>query len=198
MSTPSQKPRPSRPDTEPGKRKQPAVSPWPFFWCGLSVLLYVFHPHLHTLLPGVELEHLHNVAAVSLFYSFGWLMAHSFRAFVTRKIYQASVDVTLRLRVPVEQAKQLLKEAAARAQETTGMVETQKAMVRVSSYGVEGITYTVKYWVSNYAHDLECRDAMLAAIDATLRKHDALPLVEPVRLMLGKDKIVRGVSQETT
>src|SRR5690606_33776886 len=85
MSTPSQKPRPSRPDTEPGKRKQPAVSPWPFFWCGLSVLLYVFHPHLHTLLPGVELEHLHNVAAVSLFYSFGWLMAHSFRAFVTRK-----------------------------------------------------------------------------------------------------------------
>ncbi|HLU79459.1 MAG TPA: mechanosensitive ion channel family protein [Burkholderiaceae bacterium] len=325
MSTPSQKPRPSRPDTEPGKRKQPAVSPWPFFWCGLSVLLYVFHPHLHTLLPGVELEHLHNVAAVSLFYSFGWLMAHSFRAFVTRKgrekgrrraprllselvsvtlftvatmlaigvligkssggvlassgliiailgfairnvladvlsgialgleapfrigdwvefdsvttgrvieigwrttriltaddtymilpnsqisrqmltnysaprkIYQASVDVTLRLRVPVEQAKQLLKEAAARAQETTGMVETQKAMVRVSSYGVEGITYTVKYWVSNYAHDLECRDAMLAAIDATLRKHDALPLVEPVRLMLGKDKIVRGVSQE--
>src|SRR5690606_31176239 len=48
-------------------------------------LFYVFHPHIHAYLPGVELENLHNVAAVAMFYSFGWLLAHTFRAFVFRK-----------------------------------------------------------------------------------------------------------------
>lgn len=326
MSTAPSKPRGIKSDSDAGKRSKRPVSPWPFFWCVASVLLYVFHPHLLTVLPGVELEHLHNVAAVSLFYSFGWLLAHSFRAFVTRqgnskgrrraprllselvsvtlftvatmlavgvligrssggvlassgliiailgfairnvladvlsgialgleapfrigdwvefdtvtagrvieigwrttriltadetymilpnsqisrqmltnysaprKAYQASVQITLRLKVSVERAKALLQEAAERAQQTPGMVETQKAEVRASQYGVEGITYTVRYWVSSYTHDLACRDAVLAAIDATLREHDALPLVEPVRLILGEDKIVRGVARES-
>lgn len=293
----------------------------------LSVLFYVFHPHIHAYLPGVELENLHNVAAVAMFYSFGWLLAHTFRAFVfrkgksgsrrraprllsemvsvtlftlatmlaigvligkssggilassglviavlgfairnvladvlsgialgleapfrigdwvefdslttgrvteigwrttriltkddtymilpnsqisrqmltnysaPRKHYQASVSITLKHNVPASRAKALLEAAALQAQENPGMVATQPAMVRATEYGPEGITYTIKYWVSNFAFDLECRDAVLAAVDATLRDNDALPLVQPVRLMLGKDKIVRGVSQEVS
>lgn len=326
MTTQSKKKRGMKPEAEAGKRKRPAVSPWPFVWCVLAVLLYVFHPHIHAVLPGVELESLHNVAAVGLFYSFGWLLAHSFRAFVSRKSrsgnrsrpprllselvsvtlftfatmlaigvligkssggilassgliiailgfairnvladvlsgialgleapfrigdwvefdsittgrvteigwrttriltaddtymilpnsqisrqmltnysaprkhYQASVQVTLKHTVSASRAKELLEQAAQVAQENPGMVDTQPALVRATEYGPEGITYTIKYWVSNFAFDLECRHAMLAAIDATLRENNALPIVEPVRLMLGKDKIVRGVSQET-
>ena len=109
-----------------------------------------------------------------------------------RKHYQASIAITLRHAVPASQAKTLLQEAAKRAQENPGMVETQKAIVRATDYKAEGITYVIKYWVSNYAFDLECRDAMLAAIDETLREHDALPAEERVRLVLGQDKIVRG------
>ena len=109
-----------------------------------------------------------------------------------RKHYQASVDITLGHIVPASQAKDLLQEAARRAQENPGMVETQKAIVRATDYKPEGMTYVIKYWVSNFAFDLECRDAMLAAIDDTLREHGALPAEERVRLVLGQDKIVRG------
>ena len=326
MNTPSKKKRSTKTDSESSKRRRLVVSPWPFVWCTVSVLLYVFHPHVHHYTPGVELESLQNVAAVALFYSFGWLLAHTFRAIVSRKgksgsrrraprllselvsvtlftlatmlaigvligkssggilassgliiailgfairnvladvlsgialgieapfrigdwvefdsvttgrvteigwrttriltaddtymilpnsqisrqmltnysaprkHYQASVQITLKHNVPASQAKALLEEAAQQAQENPGMVTTQPPVVRATEYGVEGITYTLKYWVSNFAFDMECRDAILAAIDATLRENDALPVVQPVRLMLGKDKIVRGASGET-
>src|SRR5690606_20871667 len=60
-------------------------SPWPLAWCAASVLLYLFHPQLHELIPGVDLIVVRNIAAVGIFYSFGWLLARSFRAFVGRK-----------------------------------------------------------------------------------------------------------------
>lgn len=327
MNIATKKKRSAKSEPEAGKKKRLAVSPWPFVGCVLSVLLYVFHPKIHAYMPGVELESLHNIAAVALFYSFGWLLAHTFRAFVSRKRksgssrrrapklltelvsvtlftlatmlaigvligkssggilassgliiailgfairnvladvlagialgleapfrigdwvefdsittgrvteigwrttriltaddiymilpnsqisrqvltnysaprkhYQASVQITLKHNVATLQARELLLEAAQRAQENPGMVATQPALVRATEYGAEGVTYIIKYWVSNFAFDLECRDAMLAAIDATLRENNALPFVEPVRLMLGEDKIVRGVSKET-
>lgn len=321
MNTPTKKKRIQKSEPDSGRRRRLAFSPWPFAWCAAAVLLYVFHPQLHALLPGVEIVSLRNVAAVAIFYSFGWLLARSFRAVVTRKgkatgrrkvpkllselvsvtlftiatmlaiglligkssggllassgliiailgfairnvladvlagialgleapfrigdwvefdatttgrvteigwrttriltaddtymilpnsqisrqmltnysaprkHYQASVQITLRHTVPATQAKTLLKEAAKLALENPGMVETQKAIVRATDYGVEGITYTIKYWVSNFAFDMECRDAMLAAIDHTLREHEALPGIERVRLVVGHDKVVRG------
>src|SRR5690606_7860799 len=88
-----------------------------------------------------------------------------------RKQYQATMQITLNHDVPVAQAKALLKEAARHALSNPGMVETQKPIVRATQYGTEGITYTIKYWVSNFAFDMECRDVMMAAVDETLRKH---------------------------
>src|SRR5690554_5721292 len=85
MNTPTKKKRSTKSESEAGKRNRLAISPWPFVLCALSVLLYVFHPNMHAYMPGVELQSLHNVAAVALFYSFGWLLAHTFRAFVSRK-----------------------------------------------------------------------------------------------------------------
>lgn len=309
------------PESEPASRKPHPFPLSPLLWCVGSVLFYIFHPRLHALLPGIALDSLHNVAAVAVFYSFSWLLARSFRAFVGRKSkaagrrrtpkllselvsvtlftiatmlsiglligkssggvlassglviailgfairnvladvlagialgleapfrigdwvefdtvttgrvteigwrttriltaddtymilpnsqisrqtltnysaprkqYQASVQVTLRHSVPAARGKALLKEAAKLALENPGMVETQKAVVRATEYGMEGITYTINYWVSNFAFDMECRDAMLAAIDQTLREHQALPGVERVKLVLGEDKVFRG------
>ncbi len=110
-----------------------------------------------------------------------------------RKQYQASVEILLGQGVSVAQAKALLREAAQLALQNPGMVETQKPIVRTTHYGVEGVTYTVKYWVSNFAYDLECRDALLAAVDEVMREHEISPGKERVRLVLGDDKIVRGV-----
>ena len=309
------------PEPEPGGLARLSFSPWPFAACVGSILFYLFHAQIHTLLPDVELSNLHNIAAAAIFYSFGWLLARSFRAFVSRKgkasgrrkvpkllselvsvtlftiatmltiglligkssggllassgliiailgfairnvladvlsgialgleapfrigdwvefdatttgrvteigwrttriltaddtymilpnsqisrqmltnysaprkHYQASVQITLRHNISAAQGRDLLKAAAKLALENPGMVETQKAIVRATEYGVEGITYTIKYWVSNFAFDMECRDAMLAAIDQTLREHEALPAMERVRLVVGADKVVRG------
>lgn len=308
------------PEPDPGRLARLSFSPWPLVLCVGSILFYIFHVRIHGLLPGIEISSLRNIAAVAVFYSFGWLLARAFRAFVTRKgkatgrrkvpkllselvsvtlftiatmltiglligkssggvlassgliiavlgfairnvladvlsgialgleapfrigdwvefdatttgrvteigwrttriltaddtymilpnsqisrqmltnysaprkHYQASVRITLRHNVPATQAKTLLKEAARLALENPGMVETQKAIVRATEYGVEGIIYTIKYWVSNFAFDMECRDAMLAAIDKTLRDHGALPAMERVRLVVGNDKVVR-------
>ncbi|AEC21229.1 putative mechanosensitive channel protein [Pusillimonas sp. T7-7] len=315
------------------KRQQEAPKPslgqrlsfslWPLVSCFFSVLFYIFHTQLHTVLPGVELAILHNIAAITIFYSFSWLMARSFRAFILlqrtgtgtgrrkapkllselvsvtlftiatmlaigvligkssggvlassgliiailgfairnvladvlsgialgleapfrigdwvafdaattgrvieigwrttrvltaddiymilpnsqisrqmltnysapRKHYQATIQIVLGHDVPVTQAKTLLKEAAKLAQNNPGMVETQKSIVRATLYGAEGISYTIRYWVSNFAFDMECRDAMLAAIDETLRKHEVSRRGGQVKLVLGQDKVVRG------
>lgn len=308
-------------ESEPASRPPRSFPLWPLAWCVGSVLFYIFHPQIHAVLPGVALTSLHNVAAVAVFYSFGWMLARTFRAFVgrqskaggrrrtpkllselvsvtlftiatmlaiglligrssggilassgliiailgfairnvladvlsgialgleapfrigdwvefdtattgrvteigwrttriltaddtymilpnsqisrqmltnysaPRKQYQASVQITLRHTVPATRGRALLKEAAKLALENPGMVETQKAIVRATEYGLEGITYTIKYWVSNFAFDMECRDAMLAAIDQTLRDNEALPGVERVKLVLGQDKVFRG------
>ncbi|MFT0849683.1 mechanosensitive ion channel domain-containing protein [Achromobacter sp. F4_2707] len=321
MTTQTGKKRSQKTEAEAGRRKRRGFSPWPIAASVVAVLLYVFYPQISAVLPGLEDDSVRNIAAVAVFYSFGWLLGHTFRAIVTRKgkaagrrkvprllselvsvtlftiatmlsiglligkssggvlassgliiailgfairnvladvlagialgleapfrigdwvefdsvttgrvteigwrttriltaddtymilpnsqisrqmltnysaprkHYQASVQITLRHRIPVTQAKALLKEAAQIAFENPGMVATQKPIVRATSYGAEGITYTLKYWVSNFAFDLECRDAMLAAIDSTLREHDALPTIERVRLVVGEDKVVRS------
>ncbi|NYT84825.1 mechanosensitive ion channel [Pusillimonas harenae] len=109
-----------------------------------------------------------------------------------RKYYQATIQIVLGHDVPVTQARTLLKEAAKRAQDNPGMVETQKSIVRATLYSPEGITYTIRYWVSNFAFDMECRDAVLTAIDETLRKHEVSRRGTQVKLVLGQDKVVRG------
>jgi len=320
MKTQSKKKR--QPDAEPRPRlRLPFFLPWPLVWSVLSVLFYVFHKRIHEFVPAIGLESLRNVAAITIFYSAGWLMARSFRAFMTRqgkatgrrkaprllgelvsvtlftiatmlaiglligkssggvlassgliiailgfairnvladvlsgialgleapfrigdwvefdaettgrvteigwrttriltpddtymilpnsqisrqmltnysaprKHYQASVQILLGHDVPLAQAKTLLKEATRLARENPGMVETQKAIVRATHYAAEGITYTIKYWVSNFAYDLECRDAMLSAVDEVMRKHEVSPGRERVKLILGNDKVVRG------
>lgn len=327
MSSPP--PKKKRGPEPPKKRSQEAprnlrarlgFSLWPLALCVVSVLFYVFHAQLHQLLPGSDVNILRNIAAVMIFYSFSWLLARSFRAFLLRpskgtgrrkapkllselasvtlftiatmlaigvlvgkssggvlassgliiailgfairnvladvlagiaigleapfrigdwvefgaittgrvieigwrttriltaddtymilpnseisrqmltnysaprKHYQATVQILLRHDLPVSEAKTLLKAATRLALENPGMVETQKALVRATDYSAEGITYTIKYWVSNFAFDMECRDAMLAAVDETLRARGVALPRPAVKLIVGHDNIVR-------
>lgn len=304
-------------EAEPRRRFALAFSPWPLALCAASVLFYMFHARIDAWVPGVEPSVLRNISAVAIFYSFGWLFARSFRAFVAhqgkasgrrkapkllselvsvtlftiatmlavgvligkssggvlassgliiailgfairnvladvlsgialgleapfrigdwvefdatttgrvieigwrttriltaddtymilpnsqisrqmltnfsapRKHYQASVQIMLGHEVPVAQAKVLLKEAAKLALGNPGMLEPQKSIIRTMNYEAVGITYMIKYWVSNFAFDLECRDAMLAAVDEVTRKHGVSPRGEKVRLVVAPDK----------
>jgi len=311
MTQPAKKKRSQ--EAEPAQRLSWSFSLWPLAWCVGSVLFYVFHAQIHSLAPEIDIVILRNIGAVAIFYSFGWLFARSFRAFLLRrrkgssrrkapkllselvsvtlftiatmlaigvligkssggvlassgliiailgfairnvladvlsgialgleapfrigdwvefdatttgrvieigwrttriltaddtymilpnsqisrqmltnysaprKHYQATVQILLKHNVPVTEAKAMLKKAAKIALENPGMVNPQKAIIRSSEYDAEGITYTIKYWVSNFAFDLECRDAMLTAVDQTIREHGITPLVEKIRLVV--------------
>lgn len=85
-----------------------------------------------------------------------------------RKHYRASLRIILSHDIPVVQAKQILMDAALAASDPIA-TDSQKPSVRASSYEVEGIVYTVKYWVSSFAENVDRRDAMLAAIDEAIR-----------------------------
>lgn len=91
-----------------------------------------------------------------------------------RKHYQASVQIVLHHDIPVSQGKQLLFEAAMSASAMPPAM-AKEAVVRASVYDVEGVTYTVKYWVPTFSRDIDCRDAVLMAIDEALRERGWIP-----------------------
>lgn len=83
-----------------------------------------------------------------------------------RPHYRAQVEITLDHAIPVEEARRLLTDAA-RASE---LIRKEPAPdTRVISYDAAGITYSVRYWVPSLAEDIDCRDSILAQIDAAMR-----------------------------
>ncbi|WP_397475119.1 mechanosensitive ion channel family protein [Pusillimonas sp.] len=86
-----------------------------------------------------------------------------------RKHYRANLRIILSHDIPVAEAKKILMDAAMAVSDPAAP-EGQKPSVRAVSYESEGIAYRVKYWVSSFAEDMDRRDAMLAAIDDTIRR----------------------------
>jgi len=99
-----------------------------------------------------------------------------------RRHYRTHVQILLDHDVPVAAAKALLAEAAAKP---SVILDKPAPDVRVVSYDPEGIRYAVRFWVPSFAEDIDCRDAVLSAIDDTVRErnlpppHTRLRLAEP-------------------
>lgn len=86
-----------------------------------------------------------------------------------RRKYRSSVGMVLGHDVPVAVAKEVLSAAAAMPPNVLASPEPD---VKVSAYDPEGIRYTVRFWVPSFAEDVDCKDAVLSAIDKALRdKH---------------------------
>ncbi|MAS14441.1 MAG: mechanosensitive ion channel protein [Nitratireductor sp.] len=86
-----------------------------------------------------------------------------------RRKYRSSVGMVLGHDVPVAVAKEVLSAAAAMP---PNVLASPKPDVKVSAYDPEGIRYTVRFWVPSFAEDVDCKDAVLTAIDKALRdKH---------------------------
>ena len=83
-----------------------------------------------------------------------------------RRKYRAQVQVILDHTIPVIDAKRLLTAAATKSAMVLGEPAPD---TRVLSYDQSGICYAVRYWVPSFAEDIDCRDAVLTAIDAALR-----------------------------
>src|SRR5690606_33804329 len=107
-----------------------------------------------------------------------------------RKHYQASLQIVLGHDIPVSKAKEVLLNAAIAASRPISAAESQKPVVRAASYDAEGILYTIKYWVPSYADDIDCRDAVLVAIDDALREKGLSSGVGRIKVVAVKQPLV--------
>lgn len=83
-----------------------------------------------------------------------------------RRQYRDQLRICLPHSVPVAEAKRVLLAAAREAHRNPAIPAPD---VRAVAYTIDGIDYAVRFWVPNHAEEADCRDALLSAIDATLR-----------------------------
>ncbi len=105
-----------------------------------------------------------------------------------RKQYQAELEITLGHDISISDGKQLLFAAALSTSPVEVQTANQKPVVRATAYAAEGVTYKIKYWVPQFAQDIDCRDAILVAIDAAIRKEGLSPPLSRLNLMAMKDR----------
>lgn len=101
-----------------------------------------------------------------------------------KKHYRASLEIVLGHDIPVDRGKELLAAAAA---STEIIMQSPKPDVRALSYDTEGVRYAIRYWVPSFVDDIDCRDAILVAVDAAIRKSGLPPPFSRVKLVSTKD-----------
>lgn len=84
-----------------------------------------------------------------------------------RPNYRQQVRLTLDHALPAEEAKRLLAEAAAAA---PGVLPQPLPDARLVAHEPDGLVYVVRYWVPSFAQEVDCRDAVLTAVDSALRR----------------------------
>lgn len=84
-----------------------------------------------------------------------------------RREYRAQLRLVLDHAIPVVDGKRLLHDAAAAAPR---ILQEPPPDVRVVAYEAAGVAYVVRYWVPSFAEEIDCRDAVLSAIDGALRE----------------------------
>lgn len=89
-----------------------------------------------------------------------------------RKQFRATVEIVLGYDIPVTQAKEMLMAAAASAAIRKGL---PKPDVRAVSYDTEGVRYALRYWVPSFVDQVDFRDAILVAVDETIRQQGLDP-----------------------
>lgn len=90
--------------------------------------------------------------------------------------YRDQLRICLPHSVPVTEAKRVLLAAARSAYQSRFGPAPD---VRAVAYTLGGIEYTVRHWVPDYAEEADCRDALLTAIDESLRS-EGLHVVKEV------------------
>lgn len=97
-----------------------------------------------------------------------------------RKHYRASLEMVLGHDIPIDRGKELLAAAAA---STDIVMKSPKPDVRALSYDTEGVRYAIRYWVPSFVDDIDCRDAILVAVDAAIRQRGLPPPFSRVKLV---------------
>lgn len=101
-----------------------------------------------------------------------------------KKHYRATLEIVLGHDIPVDRGKELLASAAA---STKIIMQSPKPDVRALSYDTEGVRYAIRYWVPSFVDDVDCRDAILVAVDAAIRESGLPPPFSRVKLVSSED-----------
>lgn len=84
-----------------------------------------------------------------------------------RPQYRAQVSIILDRSIPIAQAKSVMLEAA---KEAKLIQQDPSPDVRVLSYDEGGIVYGLRYWLTRFDKDIDCRDEVYSLVDTALRK----------------------------
>ncbi len=85
----------------------------------------------------------------------------------TKRHYREQMRICLPHSLPVAEAKRVLLAAAQSVRRNDAGPPPD---VRAIAYTPGGIDYAIHYWIPTYAEEADCRDALLCAIDAALRR----------------------------
>lgn len=81
--------------------------------------------------------------------------------------YRAQLSLKLTRELPVDTAKVLLLKALREA----SLIEADpRPDVRVQELGSDGNSYAVRFWLSRFEQDVDCRDEVLSLIDRAMRQ----------------------------
>ncbi|QCO55434.1 mechanosensitive ion channel [Pseudorhodobacter turbinis] len=81
--------------------------------------------------------------------------------------YRAQVSIMLDHVIPIELAKRVMLDAV---KEAKLIQQDPSPDVRVLSYDEGGIVYGLRYWLTRFDRDIDCRDEVYSLIDSALRK----------------------------
>ncbi|WP_051357610.1 mechanosensitive ion channel family protein [Leisingera caerulea] len=80
--------------------------------------------------------------------------------------YRAQVNIVLDHSMPIDRAREVMLEALRGAK----LIQLDPAPdVRVLAYEEGGITYALRYWLSRFDRDIDCRDEVFTLVDEALR-----------------------------
>ncbi|SEN99610.1 Small-conductance mechanosensitive channel [Pseudorhodobacter antarcticus] len=84
-----------------------------------------------------------------------------------RPQYRAQVSIILDQSIPIALAKSVMLEAV---KEAKLIQQDPSPDVRVLSYDAGGIAYGLRYWLTRFDKDIDCRDEVYSLVDNALRK----------------------------
>lgn len=102
--------------------------------------------------------------------------------------FRVALRVALDADVPVERAKRLLLAGALDADRAFPGLRPD---VLVQEFGEAGPVYTVRFWLSDYAQENACRDAVAAGVLASLRRADLSPAYRKQELAVTRGRAIR-------
>ncbi|HEY9038062.1 MAG TPA: mechanosensitive ion channel family protein [Roseovarius sp.] len=84
-----------------------------------------------------------------------------------RAQYRAQVSIVLDHSIPIDLARQTMLAAVKNA---TLIQQDPPPDIRVLSYETEGIVYAIRYWLTRFDRDVDCRDEVFGLLDEALRQ----------------------------